>query len=151
MTKGCLVRSVKKEEGRMREIKRGPRWELSYLSVEELTEASPGERQMNDVFLSQKYVDKRSPAHPVSDLAFFFVLFLFPHFLPLFLFFVRARECPLQRRLCSLIMKTEQFLHLYLPLYVSSLTKIIWGWCILRRKCTYNLIRRPHISDPSLP
>lgn len=80
----------------------------------ELTEASPGERQMNDVFLSQRYVDKHSPAHPVSTPAFSFILFLFPHFLPLFLFFVSDREYLLQRRLCALIMKTEQFLYLYL-------------------------------------
>lgn len=75
MKKGWIVKSIKKEEGRMREIKRGLRWELSYLSVEELAEASPGEQQMNDVFLSQKYVDKRSPALPVSaPSAFSFIL-----------------------------------------------------------------------------
>ncbi len=100
---------------------------------------------MNDVFLSHKCVDKRSPALPVSApsaFSFIFYRFLFP----LFSAFV---PLPPQRWTESLSIHTKRIILAPLPAPLPLFETDDLGLWIFRNKCTYDLIRISHTSDPS--
>lgn len=135
---------------------RGLRWELLYLGVEELEEASPREQRMNDVFLSHKCVDKRSPALPVGASSSIFSLSCFLTFsLCSSSSSQTDRESLAQRGLRSPIMKPSRVFSstftpppAVLPLLLEH--QYTWfGSYEYSETCTYDHILTSHTSDAS--